>query len=94
MGAARTAEQAREELRVAGGRPPARATGPGGRLTAGERRVAELAAAGQTNRQIAKALFITVKAVEWHLSNAYRRLRISGRAELSDALAPAGSGRD
>ena len=49
--------------------------------------MAELAAAGQTNRQIANALFITVKAVEWHLSNAYRRLDISGRAELSQALA-------
>jgi len=49
--------------------------------------VAELAAAGQTNRQIANALFITVKAVEWHLSNAYRRLGISGRRELSQALA-------
>ena len=49
--------------------------------------MAELAAAGQTNRQIANALFITVKAVEWHLSNAYRRLDISGRTELSQALA-------
>jgi DNA-binding CsgD family transcriptional regulator len=49
--------------------------------------VAELAAAGQTNRQIANALFITVKAVEWHLSNAYRRLDISGRAKLGEALA-------
>jgi len=81
------AEQARAELRAAGGRAPARAIGPGERLTAGERRVAELAAAGQTNRQIANALFITVKAVEWHLSNAYRRLGISGRTELGPALA-------
>jgi DNA-binding CsgD family transcriptional regulator len=87
LGAGRIAEQARAELRVAGGRAPAGATSPGDRLTAGERRVAELAAAGQTNRQIANALFITVKAVEWHLSNAYRRLDISGRAELSKALA-------
>jgi len=87
LGAGRVAEQARAELRVAGGRAPSRATGPAERLTAGERRVAELAAAGQTNRQIANALFITVKAVEWHLSNAYRRLDISGRTELSQALA-------
>jgi DNA-binding CsgD family transcriptional regulator len=85
--ARRVAVQARAELRAAGGRAPARVTGPGERLTAGERRVAELAAAGQTNRQIANALFITVKAVEWHLSNAYRRLGISGRAELGQALA-------
>ena len=87
VGADRLAEQAGAELRAAGGRAPARATSPGDRLTAGERRVAELAAAGQTNRQIANALFITVKAVEWHLSNAYRRLGISGRTGLSPALA-------
>ena len=89
IGARRVAEQARAELRAAGGRAPARTSGPGDRLTAGERRVAELAAAGQTNRQIANALFITVKAVEWHLGNAYRRLDIRGRAELSQALAAA-----
>jgi DNA-binding CsgD family transcriptional regulator len=87
IGMARLAEQARADLRAAGGRAQPHAMGPGDRLTAGERRVAELAAAGQTNRQIANALFITVKAVEWHLSNAYRRLDISGRAKLGEALA-------
>jgi DNA-binding CsgD family transcriptional regulator len=85
IGASRVGEHARAELRAAGGR--VRAGGSGAGLTAGERRVAELAATGQTNRQIANALFITVKSVEWHLSNAYRRLGISGRAELSEALA-------
>jgi DNA-binding NarL/FixJ family response regulator len=55
-------------------------------LTAGERRVVELAAGGETNRQIAQRLFVTVKAVEWHLSNAYRKLGISSRAELGRAL--------
>ena len=89
VGARRVAAQARAELRIAGGRAPAPAAGPAERLTAGERRVAELAAAGQTNRQIANALFITVKAVEWHLGNAYRRLAIAGRAELGEALAAA-----
>jgi DNA-binding CsgD family transcriptional regulator len=87
IGMVRLAEQARADLRAAGGRAQPHAMGPGDRLTAGERRVAELAAAGQTNRQIANALFITVKAVEWHLSNAYRRLDISGRAKLGEALA-------
>ena len=94
VGADRVAEEARAELQVAGGRAPARATSPAERLTAGERRVAELAAAGQTNRQIANALFITVKAVEWHLSNAYRRLDISGRTELPEALAASGQRPD
>jgi DNA-binding CsgD family transcriptional regulator len=94
IGMSRVAEQARAELRAAGGRAPPRTTTPGDRLTAGERRVAELAAAGETNRQIANALFITVKAVEWHLSNAYRRLGISGRTELSNALAASGEAHD
>ena len=55
-------------------------------LTPGERRVVELAAAGYTNRQIAQSLFVTVKAVEWHLSNAYRKLEVT-RAQLPDLLA-------
>ena len=41
-------------------------------LTVSERRVADLAASGMSNRQIAQQLFVTVKAVEWHLSNVYR----------------------
>jgi DNA-binding CsgD family transcriptional regulator len=59
---------------------------PSVRLTPGERRVAELAASGETNRQIAQKLFVTVMAVEWHLSNAYRKLGISSRAGLAKAL--------
>jgi DNA-binding CsgD family transcriptional regulator len=59
---------------------------PAASLTPGERRVVELAASGHTNRQIAQKLFVTVKAVEWHLSNAYRKLTISSRAELAAAL--------
>lgn len=55
-------------------------------LTPGERRVAELAAAGATNREIATRLFVTVKAVEWHLSHAYRKLGISSRSELPAVL--------
>ena len=44
--------------------------------------MAELAAAGQTNRQIADALFVTAKSVEWHLGNVYRKLDIRGRGQL------------
>jgi DNA-binding CsgD family transcriptional regulator/tetratricopeptide (TPR) repeat protein len=55
-------------------------------LTPGERRVAELAAGGATNREIAQKLFVTVKAVEWHLSNAYRKLGIGSRRDLPSAL--------
>ena len=65
---------------------PRRALTPVDRLTPGERRVAELAAAGRSNRQIANALFVTVKAVEWHLGNAYRKLEVRGRSDLPPAL--------
>ena len=55
-------------------------------LTAAERRVAALAAEGLTNRQIAEQLLVSVKAVEWHLSNAYTKLGIASRKELPEAL--------
>jgi DNA-binding CsgD family transcriptional regulator len=55
-------------------------------LTASERRVADLASAGQTNRDIAQTLYVTPKTVEVHLSNAYRKLDIRSRRELSRAL--------
>ena len=56
-------------------------------LTASERRVAELAAEGRTNPEIAQALYVTRKTVETHLGHVYRKLDISGRGELSRALA-------
>ena len=56
-------------------------------LTPSERRIAELAAAGQQNREIAEALFVTTATVEYHLRNAYRKLGITSRTELADALA-------
>ena len=48
--------------------------------------MAELAAAGAGNRQIAATLFVTTKSVEWHLGNVYRKLDIRGRGELAGAL--------
>ena len=48
--------------------------------------MATLAAGGQTNREIAQALFVTPKTVEVHLSNAYRKLGIRSRRELAAAL--------
>ncbi len=50
-----------------------------------ERRIAELAGGGQSNRQIAQALFVTPKTVEYHLRNAYRKLGIQGRGQLAEA---------
>ena len=55
-------------------------------LTVSERRVADLAASGLSNRQIAQQLFVTVKAVEWHLSNVYRKLGIRSRTRLPGLL--------
>src|SRR5436305_1095066 len=55
-------------------------------LTAREDRVAALAAEGLTNREIAQRLFVTVKAVQWHLRNVYRKLDIASRGELPTAL--------
>jgi DNA-binding NarL/FixJ family response regulator len=55
-------------------------------LTVTEQTTARLAAAGMTNREIAAELAVTVKAVEWHLSNVYRKLKIRGRTGLADTL--------
>ena len=86
-GAERVVEEARAELHAAGARPRTTALAGVASLTASERRVAELAAAGQTNREIAQTLFVTPKTVEVHLSNAYRKLGIRSRQELPSALA-------
>ena len=60
-----------------------------------ERRIAELAADGRSNREIAQTLFISPKTVENHLGRAYTKLGVPGRAELPAALAPGpGRGRD
>ena len=75
------------ELRATGARPRRRATTGAGALTPSERRIAELAADGQQNREIAEALFVTTATVEYHLRNAYRKLGIGSRTQLSDALA-------
>jgi DNA-binding NarL/FixJ family response regulator len=56
--------------------------GPAKLLTAGERRVAELAASGMTNRDVAAALFISPKTVEVNLTRIYRKLGVRTRGEL------------
>ena len=56
-------------------------------LTPRQQRVAELAAEGMQNEEIAQKLFVTVKTVEWHLTQAYRKLGIESRSALSPALA-------
>jgi len=79
-------ESVRSELYATGARPRTTALGGVEALTARELRVATLAADGQTNREIAQALYVTPKTVEVHLSNAYRKLGIRSRRELPAGL--------
>ena len=74
-------------LRRSGQRTPRRTalTGPDA-LTAGERRVAALAADGASNRRIAEHLFVTQATVETHLRHAFRKLNITSRADLPATL--------
>jgi DNA-binding CsgD family transcriptional regulator len=55
-------------------------------LTPSELRIVRLAADGRTNREIAHELYVTLKTVEGHLSRAYTKLGIEGRAHLAAAL--------
>ncbi|HEX8207733.1 MAG TPA: LuxR C-terminal-related transcriptional regulator, partial [Solirubrobacteraceae bacterium] len=80
------AERGHAELLAAGARPRrAQFTGAEA-LTASERRVADLAVSGLTNREIAQELFVTIKTVENHLARAYQKLGIHSRDELRRAL--------
>ncbi len=83
-GATPVVERATAELRVAGGRPRGRPLSGVDALTPSERRVVELASTRRTNRSIAQELYVTPKTVEVHLSSAYRKLGIRGRAELAE----------
>jgi DNA-binding CsgD family transcriptional regulator len=85
-GARRIASQARAELVAAGAKPRRDAFTGRDALTASELRVARLAAAGRTNREIAQALFITTKTASAHLSRAYRKLDVTRRSQLAEAL--------
>jgi DNA-binding CsgD family transcriptional regulator len=55
-------------------------------LTASERRIAELAAEGLTNREIAQTLFITAGTVEGHLTHVFTKLDVTARSGLRAAL--------
>jgi DNA-binding CsgD family transcriptional regulator len=87
VGALGLAERANEEIAATGARPRRVLRTGLDALTASERRVAQLAAEGMSNKEIAQMLFVTIKTVEVHLSGAYRKLEINSRAQLGKALA-------
>lgn len=86
LGSPGWAEAAQAELARVGARRPSGA----GELTRSERRVAELAARGLANKEIASELVVTVSTVEYHLSRAYAKLGIRSRAQLAPRLADVG----
>lgn len=87
-GAAPLVDLALAELRAVGDRPRTRTFHGVNALTPTERRVADLALQGMTNRGIAQHLFVGLRTVEVHLTNVYGKLAIDGRAGLATALAP------
>ena len=82
IGSTGWAERTRSEL----ARISARRPGATGELTPTEHRVVELAAGGRSNKEIARALFVTVNTVEGHLSHAYAKLGVHSRTQLAHRL--------
>jgi DNA-binding CsgD family transcriptional regulator len=85
-GARALERRVRAELASIGLRPRSIPRSGADSLTPSEMRVAQLAAEGGTNREIAQTLFVTEKTVETHLGRAFRKLDISSRRQLQDVL--------
>jgi DNA-binding CsgD family transcriptional regulator len=85
-GAEALADQARTDLRATGARPRKEILSGPQSLTVSERRVVELAAQGQTNREIAQSLFVSLRTVETHLTHAFQKLGVDSRRKLAGAL--------
>jgi DNA-binding CsgD family transcriptional regulator len=87
LGAGALAQRAETELRATGAKPRRVLLSGLEALTASERRIAELAAEGLTNREIAQTLFVTARTVEGHLTNVFNKLDVQARTALPAALA-------
>ena len=74
------------ELRRLGHRVRRAAATEDGPLTAREREIAELVAAGRTNREVAAQLVLSERTIEAHLRNVYAKLGVRSRVELTRAL--------
>ena len=86
LGAPLWSAKAAAELARVGG-----AATPEGELTPTERRVAQLVFDGKTNREVADALFVSVKTVEANITRIFRKMGITSRAQLIHAMATASS---
>ena len=86
-GATALVARGNEELAATGAHPRTILLSGLDALTASERRVAQMAAEDMSNKEIAQALFVTVKTVEQHLGRVYRKLDIGSRKDLGAALA-------
>jgi DNA-binding CsgD family transcriptional regulator len=81
LGATPWLERARDELRASGRRLRAR-DADRDRLTPREAQIAGQVAEGKSNREVAEALYLTPKTVEFHLTRVYRKLGVRSRSEL------------
>ena len=81
LGAPIWAERARHESARIGGRASSKRE-----LSATEEQIAELVRSGRSNKEIAAALHLSVKTVEWNLSKIYRKLGVRSRTELGAAF--------
>jgi DNA-binding NarL/FixJ family response regulator len=88
FGALRRRDQAVRELRRLGHRVPRPARTDDGPLTGREREIADLVAAGHTNREIAEQLVLSTRTIEAHLRNIYAKLDVRSRVELATAVQP------
>ena len=83
VGASPWAERARAELHATGETVGPRRPRGTEQLTPQELHIAELVGQGKTNKEIAAQLYLSPKTIEYHLANAYRKLDVHSRAELT-----------
>lgn len=88
LGSSWDADRLKQQIRRAGLPTPHRRGRPGygSRLSPREHEIAALAAAGHTNHDIAVRLYLSERTVKYHLANATRKLGVTGRRQLADAL--------
>jgi DNA-binding CsgD family transcriptional regulator len=84
------ASRARAELAATGDHVDSPANPARVQLTPQELQIAQLAAGGATNREIATRLFLSAATVDYHLGGVYRKLGVSRRVRLAEALVEEG----